>query len=109
MISYRTVDVDDALSRRLRARFAELETERRVKADELARLQEQSPVENQQADLLGRIPCSRQRLGRLQEDLQRELFSVFRLAITYDPTVCAVQIKITLYSEPGIRGERVPG
>ncbi|MEV0974830.1 hypothetical protein [Microtetraspora glauca] len=64
------VDADTEFSRRLRARFGELEAERRAKVQELADLEAHRPGRDQQVDLLDRVPMLQMRLADLPEALQ---------------------------------------
>ena len=50
-------------SRRLRTRFAELETERVAKAQQLAELEADPPARDHEASLLHKIPMLQTRLG----------------------------------------------
>ncbi len=106
-------DADEEFSRRLRARFAELETERRTKAQELAEIEADRPVRDHQADLLHKLPMLQARVADLPETLQRELFTVFQLEIRYDDSVGVAVIRVTLDNDTiegvAMMSEQLPG
>ncbi len=106
-------DADDAFCQRLRARFTELEGERRTKAQELADAEASPPARDHHTDLLHKIPMLQTKLAELPEELQRELFTAFHLEIRHDAGRWVALIRITLDHET-IKGvaamaEELPG
>ncbi|MEO3810723.1 recombinase family protein [Sphaerisporangium sp. B11E5] len=87
---------DAVFSQRLRSRFAELEAERRGKAQVLAELEAEPPGTDHHSELLDKLPMLQTHLAMLPEDLQRELFTIFRLEIRYDHQTDTALIKMTL-------------
>ncbi|WP_182903747.1 hypothetical protein [Microbispora sp. H10830] len=106
-------DADYAFCQRLRARFTELERERRTKAQELADAEASPPARDHQTGLLHKIPMLQTKLAELPEELQRELLTAFRLEIRYDARLGVALIRITLDHETieGVtaRAEELPG
>jgi site-specific DNA recombinase len=100
-------DIDDEtereLTRQLKARFAELETERRGKTADLETLEANPPRRDHQTSLLDRLPHLQRRLAELPERLQRQLFDVFHLEIHYDAHEHTATIRVTM-SEDTIDG-----
>jgi site-specific DNA recombinase len=90
---------DEEFSRRLRDRFAALESERRTKLAELDELEADPPGRNHQTELLDRLPRFRARIAELPEDLQRELYDVFGLEVHYSQVDKSAVIRITLSEE----------
>ncbi len=106
-------DAGDAFCQRLRARFTELEGERRTKSQELADAEASPPARDHQTGLLHKIPMLQAKLAELPEELQRELFTAFRLEIRYDARLGVALIRITLDHETiegvAAMAEELPG
>ncbi|MFI9559152.1 recombinase family protein [Nonomuraea endophytica] len=106
-------DADPEFSRRMQARFTELETQRRTKAEELALAEANPPARDHQVDLLHMIPMLQTRLGDLPGALQRKLFAAFHLEIRYDDQAQVALIRVTLDAETiegvAAMAEHIPG
>ncbi|GIH99154.1 putative recombinase [Planobispora takensis] len=89
-------DGDAEFARRLRARFAELETDRRTRAEQLAEAEANPPARDHRTGLLDMIPMLSARLADLPEDLRRELFAAFHLEVRYNDRTGVALLRITI-------------
>ena len=96
-------EAERELARRLRARFAELEAERRAKTADLAALEVNRPRHDHRVGLLDGLPRLQQRLADLPEQRQRELYDVFHLEVHYDIHEHTALVRVTM-SEDTIDG-----
>jgi len=85
-----------ALIRQLKTRFADLETDRRNKTNELAALEANPPRNDHQIKLIDRLPHLQTRLSEAPERLQRELYDAFQLEIHYNPGGNTALIRVSM-------------
>lgn len=98
-------DADPEFSRRLQARFAELENDRRAKAQALAEAQANPPARDHQVELLHMIP----KLVDLPVALHRKLFATFHLEI-HRTQIALIRVTLDAESIEGVAAmaEHIP-
>ncbi|MEV6157925.1 recombinase family protein [Nonomuraea sp. NPDC052129] len=96
---FEETDLNPVLAQKLNVRFIELQSDHRARSDRLAELDANPPEPDHAEDLIDRLPILTGNLAHAPEELQRELFEVFKLEIRYDARTNLATIRVTLDSD----------